>query len=535
MGQRPRSWERKAGHEGSYRSKEERRHCRGKFGTSSLLLFSSPEELKFYSTVAAVTTANLKIFIYLTYNSALFQVGGVARWNWEEKWWERAFDSAAQTVDKDSSDSSDSDSDDDDEIDAAHIAAAISGGTPGASAGGAMNRDGTATTASRDELKLLNALTSSKSRVAAGRFGGRDAKMERIRAQEAKMAAEAAAKLGVPSTGTAPGGQKGNGSDRSDATSEAAGTLKADKSKKKTKKEKKKQSKKSSKKSKSEKSESSDDDSDAAEPEVAPAVPPVKKQRIVIEPQGLYTTDGPSLWNFVPTPIAGWWGASMFASAGCLDSMKKDLKASKRAEFTEDQQEKLYHAAHAGKTQGKVGLGQRSGPVKIGGVKWSGKKVAFEEEEEVVNPSSSSGSDEEEDADKKKKKEKKRKAELKAVGSSTGLDELENSKKKSKKKEKKKSKNEVSGIAAVVEVPCADWVSSIKWKKVLTKTLEAAPGRELKLKALHSAVTATVVEKVQSGSVVVSTEHVKIHVEKTIASSSKFIVEGKKVRLSGKS
>ncbi|KAG7672834.1 hypothetical protein Ndes2526B_g08310 [Nannochloris sp. 'desiccata'] len=461
-------------------------------------------------------------------------VGSVARWNWDDKWWERAFDSAAQTVDKDSSDSSDSDSDD--EIDAARIAAAINGGgTPAAStSGGAVNRDGTATTASRDELKLLNALTSQKSRLAAGRFGGRDAKMERIRTQEAKMAAEAAAKLGVLSTvtTTVTKDERGTVSNRSDTTSEAAATLskvvKQKKKDKKMKKKKIKEEKSSSKKLRSKPKESSSSDDDD-KPESSP-LPPVKKQRIIIEPQGLYTTDGPTTWNFTPTPKEGWWGATMFTSAGCLDGMKKDIKATKRAEFTEDQQETLYHAAHAGKTQGKVGLGQRSGPVKIGGVKWSGKKVAFEEEGSEKEATSSGGEEENE-------RKKKKKAELKAVGSSTGLAKLEtSSRKKSKKKDKKKSTIETdTTIAGSERGVSAEWVTNIKWKKVLTKTLEAAPGGELKLKALHSAVTATVVKGLgrngSSSMGVVSTEHVQVQVENTIAASSKFVLEGKKVKL----
>jgi hypothetical protein len=361
-----------------------------------------------------------------------------------------------------------------------------------------MNRDGTATTASRDELKLLNALTSSKSRIAAGRFGGRDAKMERIRAQEAKMAAGAAERLGAPSTST---------------TATTAGDKKLDKASKK--KEKKKKKKKESS------TDESESDSDAAEAGPSSPVLPVTKERIVIEPQGLYTTDGPTNWNFTPTHQDGWWGATMFTSAGCLDGMKKDIKPSIRAEFTEAQQEKLYHAAHAGKTQGKVGLGQRSGPVKIGGVKWSGKKVAFEEEEEDVtgNPSGRNNSDEDEDGKSKKKRKRKAADKLKAVGSSTGLAELE--KKKRKKKEKKEQ--EVS-------------LSNIKWKKVLTSVLKSAPGGELKLKALHSAVTATVVQKLgETDSMTISTEHILVQVESTIASSSKFIVNGKKVKLSSSS
>ena len=47
-----------------------------------------------------------------------------------------------------------------------------------------LNRDGTVATGSAQELRLLESLAKAGGRVAAGRFGGRDAKMERIRRQE---------------------------------------------------------------------------------------------------------------------------------------------------------------------------------------------------------------------------------------------------------------------------------------------------------------------------------------------------------------
>ena len=84
----------------------------------------------------------------------------------------------------------------------------------------AVNRDGTRTSASADELKLLASLSKKGGRVTAGRFGGRDAKMARIRAQEAAMAGAASEKLGVPSGAARAAGAAGGGSDLSDTTSE---------------------------------------------------------------------------------------------------------------------------------------------------------------------------------------------------------------------------------------------------------------------------------------------------------------------------
>lgn len=462
-------------------------------------------------------------------------VGGNARWNWDDKWWERAFDSAVQTVDDDS-DSSDSD----DDIDAAKIQAAI-GGTSSV-----LNRDGTATTASHEELKLMKAL-SQGGRLAAGRFGGRDGKMERIRAQEAKMAAEAAAKLGVSSMSGKPSSARGAGTSyRSDTTSDAALPMpkkeaKSEDSSKKRKRKDKERSEdadeevsgKSKRKEKKERSKSKtksaeagalaasdeNEEENATGPEGEAQQPSGKRARIVIEPRGY---DSVPKWDFKPTPRAGWWGASMFISAGCLDSMKKDIKASERAEFTEANQEKLYHDAHAGKTQGKIGLGQRSGPVKIGGVKWSGKKVSFEEDAAVQGEAEGEGpgNEDEEDDDRGENDASEgeiaaRKAALHAVGSSTGLADLNLGGEDSE---------------AAVRAVLPEWAADIKWKKVVIRALEAAPGKELKLKALRSAVTAAVTAKLGPGTNIGKAE-VQVQVESTITSSSKFVVEGKRVKL----
>lgn len=184
-------------------------------------------------------------------------------------------------------------------------------------------------------------------RVAAGRFGGRDAKMARIREQEAKMAAEAAAKLGVPSAattsaaaGAATAGTTGRkGSDASDTTSEArvasskkrgAGSAAAgDASEGAAASSGKsgKSSKKEGKKSKRRKEEAAAAAGEGAgEPaaasqqqqqqqdgEAAEGQPP-KKQRIVIEPA--VAQSGP-VYPFVPTPATGEREAQL-ALADCV-------------------------------------------------------------------------------------------------------------------------------------------------------------------------------------------------------------------------
>ena len=53
--------------------------------------------------------------------------------------------------------------------------------------------------------------------------------------------------------------------------------------------------------------------------------------------------------------------------------------ARKERGFCEADQEALFMDAHGGKTEGRVGLGRRSdaNPLKVGGARWEGKKVAF--------------------------------------------------------------------------------------------------------------------------------------------------------------
>jgi hypothetical protein len=76
-----------------------------------------------------------------------------------------------------------------------------------------VNHDGTRTSASVAELKLLASLSKKGGRAAAGRFGGRGGKLDRIRQQEAAMAEAATSKAAAATA--APGS-----SQQSDTTSE---------------------------------------------------------------------------------------------------------------------------------------------------------------------------------------------------------------------------------------------------------------------------------------------------------------------------
>ena len=185
------------------------------------------------------------------------------------------------------------------------------------------NRDGTASSASAQERALLSALTAadSSSKVVAGRFGGREGKMARIRAQEAAAAAAAEARLGL-GPGAAP-------------EAEASATA-------------------------------------------APAKAASSKPASIIEGGGAAEPRIPAGW--APTVLQGWWGSSMFAPAGVLEGMRKAESGVKDKGFTEDDQEQVYTRAQESQRKGHGGLGQSRRTIKVDGQAWAGTRTRFEDE-----------------------------------------------------------------------------------------------------------------------------------------------------------
>lgn len=211
-------------------------------------------------------------------------------------------------------------------------------------------------------------------------------------------------------------------------------------------------------------------------------------------------------------------------------------------------QARIYTTAQAKKAQGKVGLGQGTGTVKVGGVKWEGKKVSFEDAEEGGDEAAegeAGGAD-------------VSRGRLAATGSSTHLAALAGSAeaeaaeqpaeaaaaKGSKKKKGKRKDGAAAGAAAENAAPQAAaagtaagsgdagataWEAAVKWKKLITQQLAAAEQQQLRLKELQRLVVAAVLEK--HGGVVSSKAAVKAAFASRLESSSKFVVEGKLVKL----
>lgn len=289
-------------------------------------------------------------------------VGGGPVVNWNDAWWEDAFNSAVKSVPEhegsSSESSSSSDDDADDEIGGCSLTAIR------------VNRDGTLASGSAAELKLLEHLANSDGKIAAGRFGGRAGKMERIRAQEMMDAARAAKKLGVKVANVV------NSSDGSESTqtprpvkeeTESSGADMQDNCVGSTRKRKK--------------------DSLILKKD--------GPKRIVIEcgsPENAIN-EGRELKQ--PTPEHGWWGERLFVSVGALSgaALENPVPIRQRG-FSEDYQAKIFESAHACKTDGrsKTGLGKgKRGTIKIGGAAWEGKKTIFDEVEHDAEMSNGDG------------------------------------------------------------------------------------------------------------------------------------------------
>ncbi len=283
--------------------------------------------------------------------------------NWNA-WWESGFEEAVKGVRVAASHGDGSgDSSDDSSNDEVYAGRGRS----------SLNRDGTVATGSAQELRLLESLAKAGGRVAAGRFGGRDAKMERIRRQEELEAQRMREKLGlVDALRRAPlGAGDGDGGEKQKS--------KDDEEKRKNLGEKKG---KKGKKEKKEKCGTSRKRAGQEEPNATK-----KARRIVIEcgniEAGVDRKRAEPVAALCPTSSSGWWGCHVFRSAGAMDSSPLKKRSDDDATgFSEDQQAKIYEAAQLGKTSGKTGLGKgKRGTIKVEGAVWKGTKLTFADDD----------------------------------------------------------------------------------------------------------------------------------------------------------
>ncbi|KAI7741980.1 hypothetical protein M8C21_008693 [Ambrosia artemisiifolia] len=174
-----------------------------------------------------------------------------------------------------------------------------------------------------------------------------------------------------------------------------------------------------------------------------------------------------------------WWGNKFgFVSGGLLGAQSKRKKrltnqsSNKRTAFHEDDQENLYKLVQDKATSGKQGLGIKDRPRKVAGVHFQGKKTSFSESEsEESEPEDNNASESEKHSE-----------------------------------------------------------SKLKLKKLCRKLLSQENEKSLKLKQLMALID----EHYPIFFNFSSKKHALAFLKNKLESSSKFIVEGKRVRLSSK-
>lgn len=210
-----------------------------------------------------------------------------------------------------------------------------------------LHRDGTVSSASAAERSIAAALAKDK----WGRFGGREGKMARIRAQEqAAAAARDSANGGSPDREDPPPPipkqreNKAVGKEPSIAPSDTVQASPAG-------------AEMSSKKRKGGKKGVGGTIAAAAAAESKAEAADSSRARSA--PMAIVGGSG----GFVATPAAGWWGAARFVSSGCLAGLERTAEhaARERQAFSEATQEQLYMAVHGAKSTGKKGVGKGAG------------------------------------------------------------------------------------------------------------------------------------------------------------------------------
>jgi len=514
-------------------------------------------------------------------------------WKWDWKYWEDAYNSAIQGVDHDDSSSSDSDSDAPGTSNATATTSSRGRNRTAGSADGsdsdderggsasssddsseedepaldrlracavAVNRDGTLASGSAQELALAKSLASAKGgRGPAGRFGGRDGKMARIRAQEEQQAAEARSKLGLmpaasgggaqsegaqrPSAGAAARSKKRKGDQSSKAAADGADTdaagaaaTDADSSKQRSKKS--KRAEKEALKpaaagvgaagAAAAQRQSSDSEQQQQKP---------KPKIIIVTLKG---QEARAAEPFTPTPISGWWGAKMFASAGRLEGTEEEVEqkgqkaaadgekpGKQRAAFDEDMQAALYNKLQAAQRQGKRGMGKAA--VKIAGGNWEGKKTTFQEEEEGEEAGGSgSGQAEEEAGDGAEAAaaagRRKRQGSKQKSGGKSGKDGKEGGSSSTKKRKQEHAEQQAAEQQQAEQQQSS---KKVKWVKLAVAELERAPKQRMKWSLLWTALWQQEAVSGQGA----GAKEAKREAWDKISGSSKVEVEGKKVKL----
>ncbi len=181
------------------------------------------------------------------------------------------------------------------------------------------------------------------SRSAAAQGSGKGEKAGKRKRSAEELAAQ---EESLPRARREKGAHAEAGSDAEGADTQGVGSEKPGKAK--------------GKKKRKEKAAEAGQSDEAAQDAAANGAPSQRQVHVVRSAQD----DSSNIAPFSSTPASGWWGASRFRSAGCLEGLEHTAEHVKkeRQTFTEQTQEDLYTATQAAKVTAKKGLGTSSMP-----------------------------------------------------------------------------------------------------------------------------------------------------------------------------
>ncbi|CAI0414688.1 unnamed protein product [Linum tenue] len=224
-------------------------------------------------------------------------------------------------------------------------------------------------------------------------------------------------------------------------------------------------------------------------------------------------------------PPPDWWGYKIgFVCGGLLGARSTKKKSSQngdaqnhkeRTAFHEEDQENLYNLVQDNATSGKQGLGIKSRPKKIAGVRFQGKKKSFGGSED--DDSADDGEDSAEyDSTAEELCDDDDDKDMETVNDkiSTDLDSTR----------KRKYDETLSGVDGEVQ--------KVNLKKLCKRLLQQVPGESMKLKKLKVLVDEHSSSAFSNFS---SKKDALAHLKQKLEGSGKFAVDGKRVSLSSRS
>eukprot|EP00884_Botryococcus_braunii_P009401 jgi/Botrbrau1/18462/Bobra.0072s0045.1 len=204
-----------------------------------------------------------------------------------------------------------------------------------------------------------------------------------------------------------------------------------------------------------------------------------------------------------------WWGQGRFVSGGLLEGLGEDSRGpQERQVFDESTQEALYDNAHGKKTAGKQGLGTRSLPRKVGGVRWQGQKLVFEDDDVALPGLSDS---------------LRITKPCKIVFVKVADDEAANNEGEARERTAAQAQDCRASDAPALK---------IKWRKLATRALKQATGEGLSLRSLLRAIVGAAPSAQAGPLAALSRKEQRRLLKNQVSACPRFTFIGQKIKLS---